>query len=124
MKRQVNDMERLTAIAPSGMAYLINVKPNEQDVESPHPNTLRCIMDSFNKLAEYEETGRTPDEITNLCDSHSNLLKYVIKKTEIKRERDYWEREAKKWCNQLGSLRKWLDDNDLDMDDILRKVAK
>ena len=48
-------MERLTAIAPNGMAYLVKVKPNEQDVESPYPNTLKAIMESFQKLAEYEK---------------------------------------------------------------------
>lgn len=47
-------MERLTAIAPNGMAYLVKVKPNEQEVESPYPNTLKAIMESFQRLAEYE----------------------------------------------------------------------
>lgn len=47
-------MERLTAIVPNGMAYLVKVKPNEQEVESPYPNTLKAIMESIQKLAEYE----------------------------------------------------------------------
>lgn len=42
----------------------------------------------FSKLAEYENTGLIPEEIT-----------------EIKADRDFWEREAKKWCNQLSELR-------------------
>jgi hypothetical protein len=59
--------ERLTARSPkNGMAYLINVKQNEQDVESPYPNTLRCIMDSFNRLAAYEDSGLTPEEVQEL----------------------------------------------------------
>lgn len=50
----MNNMERLTAIAPNGMAYLVKVKPNEQEVESHYPNTLKAIMESFQKLSEYE----------------------------------------------------------------------
>ena len=59
--------ERLTARSPkNSMAYLINVKQNEQDVESPYPNTLRCIMDSFNRLASYEDSGLSPEEVQEL----------------------------------------------------------
>jgi len=57
-------MARLTARRPdNGLAYLVGVKPNEQEVDSPHPNTLRCILDCFQRLAEYEDTGLTPEEI-------------------------------------------------------------
>ena len=60
--------ERLTERSPkNGMAYLINVKQNEQVVESPYPNTLRCIMDSFNRLAEYEDSELSPDEVQELA---------------------------------------------------------
>ena len=48
-------MERLTARASNGMAYLIKVKPNEQEVDSPYPDTLNCILEAFNRLAEHEE---------------------------------------------------------------------
>ena len=27
---------------------------------------------------------------------------------ELKAERDYWEREAKKWCAKLGEIRLWI----------------
>lgn len=57
-------MNRLTARrADNGLAYLVGVKPNEQEVNSPHPNTLRCILNCFQRLAEYEDTGLTPEEI-------------------------------------------------------------
>lgn len=60
-------MERLTGRSPkNSMAYLVKVKPNEQDVESRYPNTLKCIMDAFEKLAKYEETGLEPKQIYNL----------------------------------------------------------
>ena len=47
--------ERLTARNKNGLAYLVNVKPNEQEVDSPHKNTLKCILDCFERLAQYEE---------------------------------------------------------------------
>jgi len=48
-------MERLTArSSKNNMAYLIKVKPNEQDVESPYPNTLKAIMECFQQLADFE----------------------------------------------------------------------
>lgn len=60
--------KRLTERSPkNGMAYLINVKQNEQVVESPYPNTLRCIMDSFNRLAEYEDSELSPEEVQELA---------------------------------------------------------
>jgi len=48
------------------MAYLVNVKNDEQEVECKYPNTLRCILDSFQRLAEYEDTGFTPEGVINL----------------------------------------------------------
>lgn len=55
--------DRLTARNKDGMAYLIHVKSNEQEISSAYPNTLKCIMDAFSKLAQYEDTGYTPDEL-------------------------------------------------------------
>lgn len=49
-------MERLTARSPqNGLAYLVKVKSDEQEVDSAYPNTLRCILEAFNRLAEYED---------------------------------------------------------------------
>jgi hypothetical protein len=65
--------ERLTERSPkNGMAYLINVKQNEQVVESPYPNTLRCIMDSFNRLAAYEDSGLTPEQVQELAKAEAD----------------------------------------------------
>lgn len=49
------DIERLTARNKDGIAYLVNVKPDEQEVNSPYKNTLKCILDCFERLAQYEE---------------------------------------------------------------------
>jgi len=48
-------MNRLTARTEKGLAYLVNVKPDEQAVDSPHKNTLQCILDCFERLAHYED---------------------------------------------------------------------
>ena len=48
-------MSRLTARTENGNAYLVNVKPDEQEVDSPHKNTLQCILDCFERLAQYED---------------------------------------------------------------------
>ena len=48
-------MDRLTARTKNGNAYLVNVKPDEQEVDSPHKNTLQCILDCFERLAQYED---------------------------------------------------------------------
>lgn len=70
--------ERLTARSPkNNMAYLINVKQNEQDVESPYPNTLRCIMDSFNRLAAYEDSGLSPEQIEAQQQEIDRLQRWV-----------------------------------------------
>lgn len=59
-------MDRLTARIENGLAYLVKVKDDEQVVESPFKNTLRCILDSFERLAQYEDSGLSPDEVKNL----------------------------------------------------------
>ena len=46
---------RLTARTENGCAYLVNVKPDEQEVDSPYKNTLQCILDCFERLAAYED---------------------------------------------------------------------
>jgi hypothetical protein len=44
-------MDRLTARSNTGQAYLIDIKEDEQEVDSPYPNTLRCILEAFNRLS-------------------------------------------------------------------------
>ena len=59
------DIERLTARNKNGLAYLVNVKPNEQEVDSPHKNTLKCILDCFERLAQYEEEAIARQSVTS-----------------------------------------------------------
>lgn len=63
----MSGFKRLTARSPrNNLAYLVNVKPDEQEVDSKYPNTLRAILDAFERLGQYEETGLAPEEITEL----------------------------------------------------------
>ena len=58
-------MDRLTKKFPGGYG-LVKVKDNEQDIESPYPNTLRACFESWQMLGAYEDTGLAPDEIVAL----------------------------------------------------------
>jgi hypothetical protein len=62
------EYKRLTARSPkNNMAYLVNVRPNEQAVDSIYPDTLKCILDSFERLAAYEDSGLWPFEVQELA---------------------------------------------------------
>ena len=50
-------VERLTNRTHDGHAYLVNVKDDEQEVECKSENTAQCILDSWERLAAYEDTG-------------------------------------------------------------------
>jgi hypothetical protein len=47
-------MDRLTARNKDGIAYLVKVKSSEQTIEGDK-NTLECIYESMQKLANYED---------------------------------------------------------------------
>ena len=75
-RRMTNEqtIQRLTARSPkNNMAYLVNVKKNEQDLEGSY-NTLLCVRDAFEALAKYEETGLSPDDIENLKTASKEAL--------------------------------------------------
>lgn len=79
------DIERLTARNKNGLAYLVKVKPNEQEVDSPYKNTLKCILDCFERLAQYEEEAiarqsATSEEVAEAIkrfEKRNNRLKEV-----------------------------------------------
>lgn len=58
-------MDRLTKKYVGGYG-LVKVKDNEQDLESPYPNTLRACFESWQMLGAYEDTGLTPAEVEAL----------------------------------------------------------
>lgn len=99
-------MERLTAKASNGMAYLVKVRPDEQDVDSPYPDTLRCILESFKRLAEYEDTGLYPEEIVNLNTFEgSQIEKLLYKISALENDLEYWHREAINQASQAVEMR-------------------
>lgn len=75
-------MDRLTGRSPHGQAYLVNVKEHEQAVDGPY-NTLKCIMECLNRLAEYEDTGYTPEQIKNMGESLQTIAN-IGKMVEVK----------------------------------------
>lgn len=62
-------MDRLTKRVSNGMACLVKVKDNEQDVESPYPNTLKAILESIQRLAEHEDQ----EELAEITDNDGCL---------------------------------------------------
>ena len=60
------NVERLTARTHDGHAYLANVKDDEKEVECGSRNTALCIIDSWERLAAYEDTGLSPADIPAL----------------------------------------------------------
>ena len=64
--------------------------------------------DAWYKLAAYEDTGLTPEEVKYLRDASSNVLKFVMDKMKIKNECEQWRKEALTYATQLGEIRIWL----------------
>ena len=57
--------ERLTKRTKEGYPYLANVKDDEQEVDCKSKNTAQRIMDSWERLAAYEDLG-TVEELAEL----------------------------------------------------------
>jgi hypothetical protein len=121
MKRQVNDMKRFNTCTKHGIQYVENL--NKSTVVMSIAD-FRSIEAKLNTLDSYIDTGRTPEEIINLCDANSNLLKYAISKMVIKNERDQWKRQAITYANQLGILRIWHSKYGPAIDEILEEDFK
>ena len=74
--------ERLTARTKEGCPYLANVKDDEQEVECKSRNTAQCIMDSWERLAAYEDLG-TVEELAELVSAKRDGRCVVLPKTGI-----------------------------------------
>jgi hypothetical protein len=105
MKRQVNDMERLTEYDyEQVMLKGLNVVGiGEQNAD--------ILEAGVRKLAAYEDTGRIPEEIINIekmCREQSNnMIKHGIEMERLYEECERWKKEAITYANQLGMLRIW-----------------
>lgn len=97
MKRQVNDMERLTDRSRGGYGILKDKGKLEL---------------ALSKLATYEDTGCEPQTIINLdniCrDQSNNMIKRGLEMEQLYNECEYWHRQAITYAAQLGEIRIWL----------------
>ena len=76
------------------------------------------ILSQHKQLATDNNVVTSGDKIRECGEKLSKFIETVanIKDTalspeevqELKAERDYWEREAKKWCAKLGEIRLWI----------------
>lgn len=121
-------MERLTQRNKDGELYLF-------DKNTPLEELMNIAIDI---LGAYEDTGFTSEEVKNIISANSNIMDFVIKHREFKnkygtllevfdktqKDRDYWELEAKKWCNQLAYIRKWLDPLGITLEEVLKEAEE
>lgn len=60
----------------------------------------------FKRLAEYEDTGLTPEEIESFKEnyemSRAGVQNLSAKLVKLDEERKYWQNEALKWASELG----------------------
>ena len=73
---------RLTNRAENGLPYLVKVKKDEQEIERSFPNTLKAILESFQRLADYEDAEEQGLLIKLPCKVGSLLELRVGKKTQ------------------------------------------
>ena len=59
-------MNRLTKRDENGIAYLVNVKQDEQAIEGTR-NTLQCVFDSWQRLADLEDAIEIGRLVEILC---------------------------------------------------------
>jgi hypothetical protein len=97
-------MDRLTVREPhKSMAYLTKVKTDEQEIEASR-NTCLCIMESWERLAAYEDTGMTPAECLASREEVKRLTAIVQKEMpELKRAVDEFEPKHRELCSLLDS---------------------
>ena len=65
----MSEYKRLTARSQkNNMAYLVGVNDNEQGLEGSY-NTLICVREAFERLADYENTGLSPEQVLVYADA-------------------------------------------------------
>lgn len=92
-------MERLTARSENGTG--IYAEPSS---ETQKWNNNRFYV--LQKLADYEDTGFTPEQIK---DQQHNLGVAYNVIAELEKDLNNWKYEALTYANQLGMLQIWLE---------------
>lgn len=84
------EIERLTRWNKNKCAELMAYDPDEwkEFINSLDTVDWAHIITAIETLAEYEDTGLTPEEIENL-----------------KEQRDFWQNEARIWAAMLGEIK-------------------
>jgi len=79
------------------------------DIGEAVHNLSAEILRLKDELQTYKDTGLTPDAIHNLEDitrtQSNSIIKMGWQGEELEEKCNYWELEAKKWCDQLGEIR-------------------
>ncbi len=125
MERQVNDMERLTTKNVNTGEPCLN---GEVEFIALSKDCNPLLRKAINKLSKYEDTGLSPEEVEQLKLSDESKEDCTIEQhnriKELESSCDYWEREAKKWCDQLASIRKWLKPLNISLEEALKDAEK
>ena len=99
-------MERLTKRIGNTVDFA-NGRANLKD----HKANVKML---FKRLAEYEDTGLTPEEIKEqieILEHNYKCMEDTLERQydnarklldELKKDCDYWKREALKWASKLG----------------------
>jgi uncharacterized protein YdbL (DUF1318 family) len=111
-QREARTMDRLTAREPhKSMAYLTKVKTDEQEIEASR-NTCLCIMESWERLAAYEDTGMTPEEVAKLAEGKALYEAYDGSKLDradqyigrLEKELEHWKRAAQQAVQRINEM--------------------
>jgi len=85
-KEQINTKKRLTMRTPEGIAYMAKVKNDEQVIEGAK-NTLECLHEAFQRLADYEDAEEQCRLWVLPC----------VELSEATQERNRWKIKAEEW---------------------------
>lgn len=89
------------------MEKLVRYTTKNEDGSYSYDKNL--VDEAMDRLGGYEDTGLTPEEIHKLikrCNTAVELWSNTAKANcELEVEKDYWEREAKKHCAELGEIK-------------------
>ncbi|CRZ34606.1 hypothetical protein DFR55_101372 [Herbinix hemicellulosilytica] len=107
-------MERLTDRFDNGDVGVVRIFDKDDLIYVPDyiddAIVSASIQEAIDKLAEYEDTGLTPEEIIE----HEEMFKsyrHVCggmspeEVASLKEQRDFWRNEARKWASMLGEIK-------------------
>ena len=92
----------VTAWRPLPEPYKELAADNNVVTKSSKDNNALTIGDKIRECGE--KLSKFIEAVTNIKDTALSPEEVQ----ELKAERDYWEREAKKWCAKLGEIRLWI----------------